>query len=141
MKLKLVLLLLAIIAGGCSKGNEPELSKVTDILQDQLANIKQIQVQYADGNKLGIANEETINQIVSELKKLELEYVSLSPQGAGYLYVLTLINDSNKEVAYSNSLYLNGSQYKSTDNRNTELDKWIVSEGRKENPHILSGYE
>lgn len=130
---------------GCTHGRQPDVRQqegvalyLTDLLNSQLLNVNRIDVQFGDGNKLGITDTDTIQKMVSQLRKIKVRESTL--KGVGYLYELIIYED-DKVYKMNSNLSINGKAYEPVDNEVNELNKIVVKIGRERIPNLLSGID
>lgn len=101
-------------------------------------------MQFGDGNKLAITDTQTIQDMVSLIKSIEVQGVrKAESNGVGYLYVLHL-RDGNQTYRLDSNLTFDGQNYEPI-NDNTSKDKaqklrdLVLKLGRDEIPGLLPG--
>ncbi len=120
-----------------SVSDSTKLFPLAGILQDDFSVVAQIDVQFKDKKKLMINDKDQINEIVRQMKEINLEKSEDQSLIIGYLYFLDL-SVGDKKVRYSSNLHFDHTRYQ--DNQQTkELDKFIVKFGRETFPNLLPG--
>ncbi|AJS57308.1 hypothetical protein [Paenibacillus sp. IHBB 10380] len=144
----LAIFIVIVCISGCainkeSEGNEKLISEevipLTQVIESDLLHVKKIEVKFSDGNKMIVTDSGHIKNIVSALKSVQLQKLSVS-QGAGYLYSLN-IYDQEKMINILNTFEINGNFYKPVESKNEQLDKTVIRIGRESIPNLLPGIE
>lgn len=133
-----VLLLHTLLNFGCTNYQQTERDTMylTSVLKSQLLNVSRIDIQFGDGNKMSITDSDTIQKLVSQIRKIKVRESTLKK--VGNLYVLKL-NEDNEVYEIDSNLSVNGKAYEAIDNHASEFNKMVVKIGREKIPNLLPG--
>ncbi|PTQ55404.1 MAG: hypothetical protein BSOLF_2205 [Candidatus Carbobacillus altaicus] len=110
----------------------------TEVIKSDLLNVEKIDVQFADGNKMSITEPETIQDIISQIKRLRLR--EKNTKDVGYLYFLDL-KEGDKTYRFENILTFDGKTYESIDDGIKKINDFIIQMGREKIPGLFQGVE
>jgi len=137
-----VFLLISSMLVACSSTKKDDRDKAivsfTEVIKSDLLNVEKIDVQFADGNKMSITEPETIQDIISQIKRLRLR--EKNTKDVGYLYFLDL-KEGDKTYRFENILTFDGKTYESIDDGIKKINDFIIQMGREKIPGLFQGVE
>ncbi|AJS58179.1 hypothetical protein [Paenibacillus sp. IHBB 10380] len=124
-------------------GNENKINEdvipLTQVVESELLNVEKIEMKFSDGHTMTVSDLNSIQNIVSTLKSVQLQKLSEST-GAGYLYSLH-IYDQEKWITMLSTFEINGNSYRPVGNVSDYLHNTVIGLGRERIPNLLSGIE
>ncbi|MCZ8518270.1 MULTISPECIES: hypothetical protein [Paenibacillus] len=99
--------------------------ELTELLNNNFEGIQSIAVQYGDGSKIEVKDQNEIHTIAEKLKQVKLKISENQEPTFGYLYSLT-IKTKDAEIVYPSNLHINGDLFRAN-SQTKELDSLVMS--------------
>ncbi|WP_020619048.1 hypothetical protein [Paenibacillus daejeonensis] len=139
-----LLVLVTIIGSGCTESKNGEMNGVgtlavknmTDVIGTDFSDVVAIHVQFGDGHEMEVTDSKIIDGITEKIAQIDVQ--ETISKGVGYLYYLDIQEGSNTYRLDSN-LTFNQIHYEATDDKDQQLNDYIISLGKEQFPDLFAG--